>query len=90
MAINCVRHFNLRTGEEQIVSYLPLSHVAAMLADIYLPMACAGTTSFADKNALKVWTGRDRGVAWRGTGYGCSSKGCGRKIANCRCALKPL
>ena len=57
MATNCVRYFGLRRGEEQVVSYLPLSHVAAMIADIFLPMACGGTTSFADKNALKVREG---------------------------------
>ncbi|KAF0301240.1 Long-chain-fatty-acid--CoA ligase ACSBG2 [Amphibalanus amphitrite] len=58
MATNCVRYFGLRPAEEQVVSYLPLSHVAAMIADIFLPMACAGTTSFADKNALKGTLGQ--------------------------------
>ena len=53
-ACNAVRYFNMRDAQEHVVSYLPLSHVAGMLADIYLPMACAGTTWFADKNALKV------------------------------------
>ena len=54
MAGNCVRYFNLRPAEEHVVSYLPLSHVAAMIADMYMPMAGAATTWFADKNALKV------------------------------------
>jgi hypothetical protein len=37
-----------------MLSYLPLSHVAANMADIHAPMAVRGTTYFADKNALKA------------------------------------
>lgn len=39
--------------EEVLISYLPLSHVAAQIVDIYLTTTCAGTIYFADKNALK-------------------------------------
>ena len=39
--------------EERIVSYLPLSHIAGMMFDIYYPMSKASTTCFADSNALK-------------------------------------
>ena len=39
--------------EERIVSYLPLSHIAGMMFDIYYPISKAGTTCFADSNALK-------------------------------------
>ena len=39
--------------EERIVSYLPLSHIAGMMFDIYYPMSQASTTCFADSNALK-------------------------------------
>ncbi|XP_046814921.1 very long-chain-fatty-acid--CoA ligase bubblegum isoform X1 [Vespa crabro] len=35
------------------VSYLPLSHVAAQIVDIFLTMSVAATVYFADKNALK-------------------------------------
>jgi long-chain-fatty-acid--CoA ligase ACSBG len=42
------------SGEERNVSYLPLSHVAANMVDIFLMITCQGTTYFADKNALKV------------------------------------
>lgn len=45
--------FSLRTGHETIVSYLPLSHVAANVTDIFLMMTLKGTTYFADKDALK-------------------------------------
>ncbi|KAI4494503.1 hypothetical protein M0802_008824 [Mischocyttarus mexicanus] len=38
---------------EKVVSYLPLSHVAAQLVDIFLTMSLAATVYFADKNALK-------------------------------------
>ena len=40
-------------GAERNVSYLPLSHIAASMMDIYVMMACQGTTYFADKSALK-------------------------------------
>ncbi|XP_059579546.1 long-chain-fatty-acid--CoA ligase ACSBG2 [Alligator mississippiensis] len=38
---------------EVFVSYLPLSHVAAQLFDLWLPMCVGGTTFFAQPNALK-------------------------------------
>lgn len=44
----------VRTGEESIVSYLPLSHIAAQLLDMYLPMCYAATVYFAQPDALKV------------------------------------
>ncbi|XP_018018310.1 long-chain-fatty-acid--CoA ligase ACSBG2 isoform X2 [Hyalella azteca] len=40
-------------GSEIVVSYLPLSHVAAQLADIYMTMINAGTAYFAQPDALK-------------------------------------
>lgn len=40
-------------GEEAIVSYLPLSHVAAQTVDIYTCAYVAGCIWFADKDALK-------------------------------------
>ena len=40
-------------GIERLVSYLPLSHVAANVTDIFVMMTCAGTVYFADKDALK-------------------------------------
>ena len=42
---------------EQIVSYLPLSHIAAQLIDIYLPIVTLSTVWFADKDALKSTLG---------------------------------
>ncbi|XP_014480935.1 PREDICTED: very long-chain-fatty-acid--CoA ligase bubblegum [Dinoponera quadriceps] len=38
---------------EIMVSYLPLSHIAAQICDIILGVCMASTTYFADKNALK-------------------------------------
>ncbi|KAK0162315.1 hypothetical protein PV327_008662 [Microctonus hyperodae] len=38
---------------ETIVSFLPLSHVAAQVVDIFVCMTVAATVCFADKNALK-------------------------------------
>nr|XP_033792951.1 long-chain-fatty-acid--CoA ligase ACSBG2-like isoform X2 [Geotrypetes seraphini] len=43
----------MELGQEITVSYLPLSHVAAQLKDIWGPMACGGTTYFAPPDALK-------------------------------------
>jgi long-chain-fatty-acid--CoA ligase ACSBG len=44
---------DLKMGEEIFVSYLPLSHVAAQVIDIFLSIALCGTVYFADSNALK-------------------------------------
>lgn len=45
---------DLRYGEEVVISYLPLSHVAAQLNDLYITMRFAATTYFAQPDALKV------------------------------------
>ena len=37
----------------RILSYLPLSHVAGQMFDIFAPMILQGTTFFADKNVMK-------------------------------------
>lgn len=39
--------------QEIVVSYLPLSHVAAQMIDIWLPMRFGGATYFAQPDALK-------------------------------------
>ncbi len=41
-------------GEDHIISYLPLSHIAAQLVDIYAPMLYGATVWFAQPDALKV------------------------------------
>ncbi|XP_072037925.1 long-chain-fatty-acid--CoA ligase ACSBG2-like isoform X2 [Amphiura filiformis] len=43
----------LALGSAVIVSYLPLSHIAAQIFDIYLPLCLAGSTYFAQPDALK-------------------------------------
>jgi long-chain-fatty-acid--CoA ligase ACSBG len=43
----------LEKGHEVIVSYLPLSHVAAQTLDIFVTLTLAATVYFADKDALK-------------------------------------
>ena len=43
----------LKENEEVGVSYLPLSHIAANLADIWGMFLFKGTIVFADKGALK-------------------------------------
>jgi long-chain-fatty-acid--CoA ligase ACSBG len=39
---------------EQFISYLPLSHIAAQLMDIYIPIITVSTVWFAQKDALKT------------------------------------
>nr|XP_033814310.1 long-chain-fatty-acid--CoA ligase ACSBG2-like [Geotrypetes seraphini] len=39
--------------DEVVVSYLPLSHIAAQAYDLWLPMIFGGTTYFAEPDALK-------------------------------------
>jgi long-chain-fatty-acid--CoA ligase ACSBG len=41
------------TGSEHIISYLPLSHIATQLVDVFTIMACAGTCWFAQPDAFK-------------------------------------
>ena len=43
----------LTLQEERLVSFLPLSHVAANITDILVMLTCVGTVYFADRNALK-------------------------------------
>ena len=51
---------NLKPAEEVVVSYLPLSHAAAQMFDIWMCICYAMTTYFAQPDALKVnlamWT----------------------------------
>ena len=39
--------------QETVVSFLPLSHIAAQMADLYCPLAVGGVVGFPDSNALK-------------------------------------
>ncbi|XP_055645433.1 very long-chain-fatty-acid--CoA ligase bubblegum-like, partial [Toxorhynchites rutilus septentrionalis] len=43
----------IQYGQEVLVSFLPLSHVAAQMVDIFLSMQFACTVYFADKDAMK-------------------------------------
>lgn len=48
---NCLT--NMVIGGEVLISYLPLSHVAAQIIDIFLSINYVVTVYFADKDALK-------------------------------------
>jgi long-chain-fatty-acid--CoA ligase ACSBG len=43
----------LKQYDERIISYLPLSHIAAQSVDIFLALCCGGTVYFAQPDALK-------------------------------------
>uniref|UniRef100_A0A182X5Z7 long-chain-fatty-acid--CoA ligase n=1 Tax=Anopheles quadriannulatus TaxID=34691 RepID=A0A182X5Z7_ANOQN len=47
------RLHQIRYAEEVLVSFLPLSHVAAQMVDIFLTLQFACTVYFADKDAMK-------------------------------------
>lgn len=52
----------MRYGEEVGISYLPLSHIAAQMLDIYMPLYYGATCYFAQPDALKVWLLTFRGI----------------------------
>ena len=54
VAYACGQHFNMIYGQEVVVSYLPLSHIAAQVADILIPITFGSTVYFAKPDALKV------------------------------------
>lgn len=43
----------MQPAEESIISYLPLSHIAGQIVDIYAALTIAATVYFAEKDALK-------------------------------------
>ena len=43
----------VRGNLARIVTYLPLSHIAGQMADIYLPLHAGATVYFAQPDALK-------------------------------------
>lgn len=52
---NAIAHClkNMVVGGETLISYLPLSHIAAQMVDIFIAINYAATVYFADKDALK-------------------------------------
>lgn len=55
-ALSTCRHVHLTeadVAQESVVSYLPLSHIAAQMVDIWVCMKVGGLTHFAQPDALK-------------------------------------
>ncbi|KAM9384981.1 long-chain-fatty-acid--CoA ligase ACSBG2 [Pholidichthys leucotaenia] len=55
-AFSTSRHVNLSNAteaQEVVISYLPLSHIAAQMVDIWITMRIGGRTHFAQPDALK-------------------------------------
>jgi long-chain-fatty-acid--CoA ligase ACSBG len=50
---NIIDHYMKLNHEDRVVSYLPLSHIAAQLIDIYCMLILGGCTYFAQPDALK-------------------------------------
>ncbi|XP_068694662.1 long-chain-fatty-acid--CoA ligase ACSBG2-like isoform X2 [Montipora foliosa] len=49
-----LKHFGGgQKGPEQVISYLPLSHIAAQILDIFMPITIASSVWFAQPDALK-------------------------------------
>ena len=55
MAVNCslLQRLSSIVSEEHVVSFLPLSHLAAQMGDIYMLAQSGGTVHFAQPDALK-------------------------------------
>jgi len=51
----CGQSIRWKFGSEVVLSYLPLSHVAAQIVDIYVPLLYAASVYFAQPDALKVF-----------------------------------
>jgi long-chain-fatty-acid--CoA ligase ACSBG len=49
----CTTYGEIEDGKEVVVSYLPLSHVAAQIIDLISPLAYGCQVYFADKDAMK-------------------------------------
>ncbi|XP_072537451.1 long-chain-fatty-acid--CoA ligase ACSBG2 isoform X2 [Salminus brasiliensis] len=55
-AFTVTRHINLDyadQSQEEVISYLPLSHIAAQMIDIWITMQVGGAAYFAQPDALK-------------------------------------
>ena len=50
---NIIDHYMKLDHTERVISYLPLSHIAAQLIDIYCMLVLGGCTYFAQPDALK-------------------------------------
>ena len=50
---SCSLIHHISCDGERMISYLPLSHIAGLLIDIFVGIAANNTVYFADKGALK-------------------------------------
>ena len=68
MSHRFLEHANCVKGNERIISYLPLGHIAPQLLDVFVMIASAGACWFAQPNAMKVREGREGRGRGRGRG----------------------
>jgi len=57
-AQNVSKLFQMKEGVEKVVSFLPLSHIAAQMSDLHGPLLIGGAVSCAQPDALKGTLGR--------------------------------
>lgn len=65
-ALSTITHLRLTdatVSQEVVVSYLPLSHIAAQMVDMWITMRIGGLTHFAQPDALKVRSEANLGAA---------------------------
>ncbi|KAJ8304976.1 hypothetical protein KUTeg_018559 [Tegillarca granosa] len=72
-ALKLGQSLELKYGTEVCISYLPLSHVAAQLQDLYIPISFGGTSYFAAPDALKLTWTSGRLYEWLELKFGCET-----------------
>ena len=52
-ALSAMMTYQWAKGGEVLMSYLPLSHIAPLIVDVFVSASLGNTTYFADKTVMK-------------------------------------